>query len=149
ARLLALRLALLLLVLVFELAVVEDLADRRFGFRVHLDQVETHLLRDLARFVGGHHAQHAAVGADDADFGDADSMIDADLRPALLHARVKARSPHIHIVCFCLLWLSTIVICDGAEGWPPQVAFPRNWEAGLPRAPPPGATGPTGYGPSL
>src|SRR5262249_4824231 len=134
---------------VLVLSEIKELADRRLGLRVHLDQVEPLLLRDPARLFGGHHAQHAPVGADNADLRDADAMVDADLWPALLHARVEARSPHVHISCCCLLWSLTSVICEDAEGSPPRVAFPRMRAAGSPRAPLPAAIEPTGCGPSL
>ena len=82
--LLALRLARLLLLLVLVLAEVEDLADGRLGLRVHLDEVEALLLRACAAPRGWQHAEHLAVGADDAHLGHADAVVDADLRTALL-----------------------------------------------------------------
>ena len=55
-RLLALGLARLLLLLVLVLAEVEDLADRRVGLRVHLDEVESLFLGLAERFVSLQHA---------------------------------------------------------------------------------------------
>ena len=89
--------ACLLLLLVLELAEVEDLADRRLGLGVDLDEVEALLLGHAERFVGLQHAEHAAVGGDDADFGDADAVVDSDLVPALLLARVEAGECHVWI----------------------------------------------------
>jgi hypothetical protein len=40
------------------------------------------------------HAEHAAVGGDDAHFRDANAVIDSDLVPALLLARVEPGECH-------------------------------------------------------
>src|SRR5262249_52920581 len=78
--LLALRLACALLLLVLELAEVEDLADGRCGLRVHLDQVEPPLFRLAQRLLRAHHAEHPAVFEHDPDFGYANAVVYSDLR---------------------------------------------------------------------
>src|SRR5450432_827380 len=93
-RLVAPRLRLLLLLLVLVLAEVEDLANGGLGLGIDLDQIEALLQRHAERFVGLQHAQHAAVGSDDAHFGNADAVIDSDLVPALLLARVEPGECH-------------------------------------------------------
>ena len=73
---------LLLLFLVFQLAVVDDLADGRIGIRRHLDQVETGLGRGFKGCVGGHDALLLAVFVDQKDPRYADIPVGA--RPFLL-----------------------------------------------------------------
>ena len=53
-----------LLLGVFELAVVDDLADGRALVGSDLDQVETSLARSLESFARGHDAEHGTFGVD-------------------------------------------------------------------------------------
>src|SRR6266545_4067103 len=76
-RLMAARGLLLLRCLVLELPKVHDLADRRRRAWVHLDQLETRLLGELHRLVGGDDADLAAVGADHAHLGHTNTTPDA------------------------------------------------------------------------
>src|SRR5690606_15630777 len=74
--LLLLGLGFLLLRLVFELAEVHDLADRGRRIRADLDQVEPGLLGQLHPPRGGDEADVLTLGADQADFGDTDAVVD-------------------------------------------------------------------------
>ena len=96
-RLIAAGLRLLLLFLVLVLAEVEDLAYRRLRLRVDLDEVEPLLLCFAKRFVGLKNPEHASVGVDDADFGNADAVIDANLVTALLLTRIEPGMTQCHV----------------------------------------------------
>ncbi len=72
-RLVAARGFLLLRRLVLELAEVHDLADRRCGPWIDLDQLQPQLLGEAQRLVGGDDADLGAVGADDAHLGHSDT----------------------------------------------------------------------------
>ncbi|CPW36438.1 Uncharacterised protein [Mycobacteroides abscessus] len=65
--------------LVLELAVVHDLADRRPGIWGYLDKVEIGVGCDAERIFDPHDADLLAFRADQADFGYADTFIDAGL----------------------------------------------------------------------
>jgi len=79
-RLVATRLASLLGVLVLELAVVHELADRRSRGRCDLDQVEVGLLRESQGVVDADDADGLAVRAHETDLGNPDPVVDAQLR---------------------------------------------------------------------
>ena len=68
---------LLLRRLVLELAEVHDLADRRHRPRIDFHQLEPLLLGEAQSLMGRDDAYLGAVGADDADFGDADAAADS------------------------------------------------------------------------
>ena len=76
-RLVLARGLLLLRRLVLELAEVHDLADRRRGARIDLDQLEPCSSARRERLVRGDDADLGAVGADDAHLGHADAAADA------------------------------------------------------------------------
>jgi hypothetical protein len=69
----------LLGVLVLELPVVHELADRRTCHRGDLDQVEIGLLSELEGFARGDDADGLAVGSDEPDLGYPDPVVDAEL----------------------------------------------------------------------
>src|ERR1700735_2303563 len=73
------RLALLLSRLVFELAVVHDLADRRFGVRGNFDKVEIGIRGDAKGVFDTHNAYLLPSRSDQADFRYADAFVDAGL----------------------------------------------------------------------
>jgi hypothetical protein len=73
------RLVVLLLLLVLELAEVHDPADGRLLVRRHLDEVEARLPRQVQGLVRGDDAQLGAVGPDHADRSDPDLVVDAVL----------------------------------------------------------------------
>ena len=64
------------LLLVLELAVVHDLADRRPFVGRDLDEVETKLAGGFHGLAGRQDAEHGAVGANDADGRNADLFVD-------------------------------------------------------------------------
>src|SRR5262249_26275416 len=72
--LLALGLASLLLLVVLELAEIEDLADRRVCLWIHLDEIEALLLRAAKCFGRLHDAEHLATLPDDPNLGDPDPL---------------------------------------------------------------------------
>src|SRR6185436_9924010 len=74
--LVTLRLATALLFLVLVLPEIHDAADRRYGRRRNLDQVESLLLGDRQCLRRRHDAELLAGVIDDADFADADSFVD-------------------------------------------------------------------------
>ena len=53
------------------------------------------LLRHAERFLRLQHAEHAAVGADDAHFGDADAVVDSDLGPRCCCRRIECPSDRV------------------------------------------------------
>ena len=63
--------------LVFELAVVHDLAHRRLGIRCHFDQVEICIVRELSGILDSDDANLLPIRADKADLGDSDALINA------------------------------------------------------------------------
>jgi hypothetical protein len=67
------RLLLLLGGLVLELAEVHDLAHRRRGARIDLDQLQPLLFSEAHRLVSREDSDLTAVSADHPDFGDANS----------------------------------------------------------------------------
>ena len=79
-RLVATRLASLLGVLVLELAVVHELADRRSRGRRHLDEIEVGLLRESQGVVDADDADGLAVRANEPNFGHPNPVVDAQLR---------------------------------------------------------------------
>jgi len=78
-RLVPPRLTGLLGVLVLELAVVHELADRRTRHGRDLDQVEVRLLRKAKRIGGGNDADGLATGANETDLGNPDPVVDSKL----------------------------------------------------------------------
>jgi hypothetical protein len=54
--------------------------------------------------VGLQHSEHVPVGAYDADLGHSDAVIDSDLKPALLLARIEPGATQRHCVNRDLLW---------------------------------------------
>ncbi len=78
-RLVPTGLASLLGVLVLELAVVHELADRRLALRGDLDEVEVRLLGKLQGLVGRHDADRLPVGSDEPDLGNPDPVVDSQL----------------------------------------------------------------------
>ena len=78
-RLVPARLTGLLGVLVLELPVVHELADRRTCHRGDLDQVEIGLLGELEGLARGDDADGLAVGSDEPDLGYPDPVVDAQL----------------------------------------------------------------------
>src|SRR3954464_8922445 len=73
------RLACLLSRLVLELAVVHDLADRRFGVRRYFDKVEIGIRGDAEGVFDAHNANLLATWSDQADFRYSNALIDAGL----------------------------------------------------------------------
>ncbi|GAA5059603.1 hypothetical protein GCM10023318_40300 [Nocardia callitridis] len=73
------RFARLLRGLVFELAVVHDLADRRTGIRGYLDEVEVGFERDAKGIFNTHDPNLFATWSDKSDFGNSDAIVDAGL----------------------------------------------------------------------
>ena len=69
---------------VLELAVVHDLADGRTSVRGHLDEVEVGVLGQAQGVLHADDADLLAVGADQADLGDADPIVDAGLADVVL-----------------------------------------------------------------
>jgi hypothetical protein len=69
------RLALFLGLLVLEPSVVHEPADRRYGGRGHLDQVEPALLRDPQRLKRRKYPELLALFPDQADFPDTDTVV--------------------------------------------------------------------------
>jgi len=67
----------LLLGIVFEAAVIEDLADRRPGSRRYLNEVETGLGGDVTRLFYGNGSVVVAFVVDKLDFRNLDFVIDA------------------------------------------------------------------------
>ena len=76
-RLVLARSLFLLRRLVLELPEVHDLANRRHGARVDLDQLEARLVGEAQRLLRGDDADLGAIGADDPDLGYADATSDA------------------------------------------------------------------------
>ena len=74
-----------------ELSVVHELAHRRDRLRGDLHQVQTALLSDAQRLVGGHDAQLLAGIADQAD------LFVVDLFVQLMHDLANAKAPPIKI----------------------------------------------------
>ncbi len=83
-RLVAPSLLGLLRSLVLELAVVHDLRDRRLGVGRDLDQVEVGLLRESERDLDLDDADLLPAGADESNFGDADTVIGTGIADACL-----------------------------------------------------------------
>jgi hypothetical protein len=73
------RLACLLGRLVFELAVVHDLANRRFGIRGYFDKVEIGIRGDAESVFDAYDSYLLAAWSDKADFRYADTLVDAGL----------------------------------------------------------------------
>ncbi|BBX22879.1 hypothetical protein MTER_22900 [Mycolicibacter terrae] len=73
------RLALLLGRLVLVLAVVHDLANRRFGGRGYFDKVEIGIRGDAKRIFDAHDAYLLPSRADQTDLRYANALVDADL----------------------------------------------------------------------
>ena len=73
------RLACLLSRLVFELAVVHDLADRRLGVRRYFDKVEIGIRGDAEGVFDAHDAYLLATWSDQADFRYSNALVDAGL----------------------------------------------------------------------
>jgi hypothetical protein len=69
----------LLGVLVLELAVVHELADRGSAHRGDLDEVEVRLLGQAQRVARGDDADGLAVGSNEPDFRDPDPIVDSQL----------------------------------------------------------------------
>src|SRR5262249_45350637 len=65
-----------LLFLVLELAKVHDLADRRKGLGVDLDQVEPRFPGQALRFVGIEYTEHLPIAPDHAHLRHANTMVD-------------------------------------------------------------------------
>src|SRR5690606_14864852 len=65
----------LLLLFELELAEVHDLADRRIGLRLDLDQVQALILGHRQRFIARQHADHFTVAADHAHARHADFVV--------------------------------------------------------------------------
>lgn len=84
---------LFLLLLVLELAEVDYSADRRLSLRGDLDEVQALAARDFDRLLRRHYAELIAVVIDDADFTNADALIDAHRRNAV--SSVSESSPLI------------------------------------------------------
>ena len=83
-------LVLLLLGLVFELAEIEDLADRRIGIGRDLDQIEAGLGGHVERFARGDDPDHLAVFLDKSDARHGDLGVDA--RPVAGRGGIERRS---------------------------------------------------------
>jgi len=77
--LLLLGVLLLLLFLIAVLTEIEDLGDRRLRVRGDLDEIPPFALGQGERTRGRDDAQLRTVGADEADGGDADLVVDAEL----------------------------------------------------------------------
>jgi hypothetical protein len=71
------RLALLLRLLVLELAVVEDAADGRVGVRRDLDEVQALFAGHLERLLDGDDTEFLTLVVDDEDFPDTNPFVDA------------------------------------------------------------------------
>src|SRR3712207_1662389 len=72
--------------LVLELPVVHELGDRRPGHGRDLDEVELGVLGQAQRLADRHDADLLALGPDQADLGDADTVVDAGLGDGLSSA---------------------------------------------------------------
>ncbi len=79
-----------LLRLVFELAEVHDLADRRDGRRRDFHQVQSGFLGHLHRAGRGHDPDILAIRPDQADFRSADAVVDAGTGFALRRGIVRS-----------------------------------------------------------
>jgi hypothetical protein len=88
-RLVAASVTGLLGVLVLELPVVHELADRGLPLRRDLDKVEVGFLGEAQRIAGGNDADGLAIGSNEADFRDADPIVDTQLS-ADVSSKVKA-----------------------------------------------------------
>jgi hypothetical protein len=75
--------------LVLELPVVHELADRRLGHGSDLDEVELRVLGQTQCFADRHDADLLALGTDQADLGDADTVVDAGLGDGLSSAAAR------------------------------------------------------------
>jgi hypothetical protein len=73
------RLACLLSRLVFELAVVHDLANRRFSVRGYFDKVEIGIRGDAEGVFDAHNAYLLATWSDQADFRYSNALVDTGL----------------------------------------------------------------------
>jgi hypothetical protein len=73
------RLACLLSRLVFELAVVHDLANRRFGVRGYFDKVEIGIRGDAEGVFDAHNAYLLATWSDETNFRDSNALVDTGL----------------------------------------------------------------------
>src|SRR5262249_33743310 len=73
------RLSLFLRLLVLELAVIKDAADRGVRVRRDLDEIEACVARHFERLLDGDDADLLPLVIDDQDFADADTIIDAEL----------------------------------------------------------------------
>src|SRR4051794_11513774 len=79
--------------LVLELPVVHELADRRPGHGSDLDEVELRVLGQSQCFADRHDADLLTLGADQADLGDTDAVVDAGLGDGLSSALAYEESP--------------------------------------------------------
>ncbi|OIQ75974.1 hypothetical protein GALL_423530 [mine drainage metagenome] len=92
--LVAARFARLHVCFVLELAVVHDLADRRSRVRGDLDKIEVGVLRQTKGVLHADDADLLALGADQADLGDADPIVDAGLADVGLLTFVSRTTAH-------------------------------------------------------
>jgi hypothetical protein len=65
--------------LVFELAVVQDAADRRDGVGRYLDQVQPRVARSFERLEQRYDAGLAAIFVNEPDLSDTDAVVDTEL----------------------------------------------------------------------
>jgi len=65
------------------------------------------------------HTEHRTVGSDNANFGDSNAVIDANLETALLLARIKARATHRHWLTVTS-WNETIEMSPAMGGGEPE-----------------------------
>lgn len=79
------RLGSLLLVGIFQLAQIEDLAHRRFDIGGNFDEIEAGFFRHFQSLVGGHDADILSISPDQLNFGNADFTVRAR---SVLHGRI-------------------------------------------------------------
>ncbi len=89
------RLARLLSRLVLELAVVHDLANRRFGIWSYFDKVEIGIRGDAEGVFDAHNAYLLATWSDQTDFRYSNALVDAGLSAdGASYVVLFSRSPH-------------------------------------------------------
>jgi hypothetical protein len=84
------RFGLALLVFIFELSEIHDLADRRFGVGRDFDEIKARLFGKEHRTGRGDHADIFAFRTDQADFRRPDAIVDARAGVALRRGIVRS-----------------------------------------------------------
>src|SRR5439155_6868335 len=89
--------------LVLELPVVHDLADRRVRIRRNFNEIESSVLRLAERLLSRHDPDLRAVGSDQPDLGRPDPLIDAILHRSLNPSRLRYKASLPVVVSTLLL----------------------------------------------